>query len=250
MHNRVCATQAAWQATHVPRVEVPIPRVEMPHPKVGEITEAHHTQAVTATQHKDRRKLMSITTPPVPQQSAQTPASQSRSQSCASLPYYISQDEDDNQAPTRQTHRIGSQKYHAGSYAVMWGHIQATLHCIRRPGDPELYQNPKTNRENMHSNTQADGTTQTPHEVAMQNGKLSDGSKWRSLGVPLAHCKPNHKSHMAALIWKRIERLAQGMPGCNTSTNTIVFIKKHQVPHNRVKDVTYGLITCLIRPDK
>ncbi len=28
MHNRVCANQAAWQATHIPRVEAPIPRVE------------------------------------------------------------------------------------------------------------------------------------------------------------------------------------------------------------------------------
>jgi hypothetical protein len=40
------------------------------------------------------------------------------------------------------------------------------------------------------------------------------------------------------------------MPGCNTGTNTIIFIKKTQVPQNRAKDVTYGLITCLIRPEK
>ncbi len=40
------------------------------------------------------------------------------------------------------------------------------------------------------------------------------------------------------------------MPGRNTGTNTIVFIKKNQVPQNRAKDVTYGLITCLIRPEK
>jgi hypothetical protein len=45
-------------------------------------------------------------------------------------------------------------------------------------------------------------------------------------------------------------RLAQGMPECNTGTNTIVFIKKNQVPLIRAKDVTYGLITCLIRPEK
>jgi hypothetical protein len=44
--------------------------------------------------------------------------------------------------------------------------------------------------------------------------------------------------------------LAQGMPGRNTGTNTIVFIKKNQVPQNRAKDVTYSLITCLIRPGK
>jgi hypothetical protein len=48
----------------------------------------------------------------------------------------------------------------------------------------------------------------------------------------------------------KIGRLAQGMPGCTTGTNTIVFIKKNQVPQNRVKDVTYALITCLVRPEK
>jgi hypothetical protein len=47
-----------------------------------------------------------------------------------------------------------------------------------------------------------------------------------------------------------IGRLAQEMPGRNTSTNTIVFIKKNQVLQDRAKDVTYGLITCLVRPEK
>jgi hypothetical protein len=47
-----------------------------------------------------------------------------------------------------------------------------------------------------------------------------------------------------------IGRLAQGMPGQNTCTNTIFFIKRNQVPHDRAKDVTYGLITTLIRPEK
>ena len=40
------------------------------------------------------------------------------------------------------------------------------------------------------------------------------------------------------------------MPGRNTGTNTIFFIKKNQVPQDRAKDVTYGLITTLIRPEK
>ncbi len=47
-----------------------------------------------------------------------------------------------------------------------------------------------------------------------------------------------------------IGRLAQGMPGRNTGANTIIFIKKNQVPQNRAKDMTYVLITCLIRPEK
>ncbi len=48
----------------------------------------------------------------------------------------------------------------------------------------------------------------------------------------------------------KIVCLAQGMPGCNTGTNIIVFIKKNQVTQNRAKDLTYGLIICLIRPEK
>jgi hypothetical protein len=106
MRNRVCKNQAAWQATHIPRVEAPIPRVEMPHPRVTKIAEVHPTQAVTATQHKDRCKITSVTTPSVPRQIAQAPASQFKSLSCASLPNYVSQDKDDNQAPTRQTTRL------------------------------------------------------------------------------------------------------------------------------------------------
>jgi hypothetical protein len=47
-----------------------------------------------------------------------------------------------------------------------------------------------------------------------------------------------------------IGRLAQGMPGQNTGTNTIHFIPRDGVPRERAKDVTYGLITCLIRPEK
>jgi hypothetical protein len=40
------------------------------------------------------------------------------------------------------------------------------------------------------------------------------------------------------------------MPGRNTGTNTIFFIQWDQVPRDRMKDTTYGLITCLVRPEK
>ena len=40
------------------------------------------------------------------------------------------------------------------------------------------------------------------------------------------------------------------MPGRNTGTNTIILIKKNQVPKDRAKDVTYGLITCFVRPER
>jgi hypothetical protein len=44
--------------------------------------------------------------------------------------------------------------------------------------------------------------------------------------------------------------LAQGMPGQVTGTDTIFFIPKDKVPQARGKDATYGLITCLIGPEK
>jgi hypothetical protein len=44
--------------------------------------------------------------------------------------------------------------------------------------------------------------------------------------------------------------LAQGMPGQVTGMHTIFFIPKDKVPRGRAKDVTYGLSTCLIRPEK
>ena len=47
-----------------------------------------------------------------------------------------------------------------------------------------------------------------------------------------------------------IGRLAQGMPGRNKGTKTIFFIRRDQVPRDRIKDTTYGLITCLVRPKK
>jgi hypothetical protein len=40
------------------------------------------------------------------------------------------------------------------------------------------------------------------------------------------------------------------MPGRNIGTNTIIFIKKNQVPKDRAKDLTYGLIICLVQPEK
>ncbi len=61
--------------------------------------------------------------------------------------------------------------------------------------------------------------------------------------------------HTTRTTWQHsygneIGQLAQGMPGRNTGTNTIIFIKKNQVLQDRAKDVTYGLITCLVQPEK
>ena len=76
--------------------------------KGDQITEVHCTQTVTATQHEDRRNLPIATNPPVPRQIVQAPATQSKSQYSVSLPNYIFQDEDNNQAPIRQPTRLAA----------------------------------------------------------------------------------------------------------------------------------------------
>jgi hypothetical protein len=48
----------------------------------------------------------------------------------------------------------------------------------------------------------------------------------------------------------KLGRLAQDMPGQAKGTDTIFFTPHHKVPKERAKDITYGLITCLIRPEK
>ena len=52
------------------------------------------------------------------------------------------------------------------------------------------------------------------------------------------------------LYGNEIGRLAQGKPGRSTGTNTFFFIHKNQVPKDQTRDVTYGLITTLVRPEK
>jgi hypothetical protein len=65
-----------------------------------------------------------------------------------------------------------------------------------------------------------------------------------SLNIP-TYCKSQNKGSVGTIVWK------QDWPSrTRHGKNTIFFIRRNQVPRNRTKDVTYGLITCLIRPEK
>jgi hypothetical protein len=48
----------------------------------------------------------------------------------------------------------------------------------------------------------------------------------------------------------KLGRLVQGMPGQVKGTDTIFFIPRNRVPRASANNVTYILITCLIRPEK
>ncbi len=59
---------------------------------------------------------------------------------------------------------------------------------------------------------------------------------------------PKTRATWTYLYGNELGRLAQGIPGRAKGTDTIFFIPRHKVPRERerAKDVTYGLITCLI----
>jgi hypothetical protein len=80
------------------------------------------------------------------------------------------------------------------------------------------------------------------NSVTGEGGKLLEYKKL--IANPRAQAKWTHS------YGNKIGCLAQGMPGRNTGTNTIIFIRKNQVSMTRAKNMTYGLITCIVRPEK
>jgi hypothetical protein len=79
------------------------------------------------------------------------------------------------------------------------------------------------------------------NSVLGKKGKLL--KYWHLIG------NPKMKAVWAHSYGNEIGQLAQGMPRRNTGTNTIFFIRWDQVPCDRMKDTTYGLITCLVHPE-
>jgi hypothetical protein len=61
---------------------------------------------------------------------------------------------------------------------------------------------------------------------------------------------PNHKKTWSTLAANKFGCLAQGVGGQIKGTNTIKFIHQHEVPANRMKDVTCGQFVCTERPKK
>jgi hypothetical protein len=57
-------------------------------------------------------------------------------------------------------------------------------------------------------------------------------------------------SQVDPFLWEQNWMPCPGHARSQQCTNTIIFIKKDQVPKARAKDVTYGLITCLVQPEK
>jgi hypothetical protein len=75
-----------------------------------------------------------------------------------------------------------------------------------------------------------------------ESGKLL---KYQKLITLPKHCKV--WMHSSA---NKFERLVQGVGGRLKGTDTIFFIRKHQVPEDKWKDVTYPKFVCELKPNK
>ena len=61
---------------------------------------------------------------------------------------------------------------------------------------------------------------------------------------------PRTRETLLRSCGNKFGRLAQGMPGRVEGTNTIIFIRKANIPADQKKDVTYVNFQCLYRPEK
>ncbi len=61
---------------------------------------------------------------------------------------------------------------------------------------------------------------------------------------------PKYKGTCQQSAANEFGRLTQGVGGRYKGTNTIFFIHKNQVPHDRMKDVMYGSFSCSYKPNK
>jgi hypothetical protein len=61
---------------------------------------------------------------------------------------------------------------------------------------------------------------------------------------------PDYQANWSKSSANEFGRLANGVGGSVKGTNTIRFIRKQDIPQDRLKDITYGQFVCKIRPEK
>ena len=76
----------------------------------------------------------------------------------------------------------------------------------------------------------------------------------KETGKLLNYCQlmrhPKYKKAWGTLAANKFGQLAQGVGGQIKWSNTLSFIHQHEVPQNRMKDITYGQFVCNERPKK
>jgi hypothetical protein len=244
--NILWANPSARITTHLPRVAVLPPRVDVPVPRVAVAPQA------------DCCIAQIVASPSVTQPVVQAPATRSISWSSwvnvhpsAARPNYISQDKEDNDPPTeQQTTRSAAQSIMQEAMLVCVDiyHLEyilsedlSLLNYTSNPTKPRAKFTVMPQQMSMW-HLPMTWFCKMANSVIGESGELLE---YKQLIInPMTIAKWTHS------YGNKIGCLAPGMPGCNTGTNTIIFIKKDQIPKVRAKYVTYGLISCLVQPEK
>ena len=241
--NRLRTHPDARKAIPLPRVTERNPRVKMAIPRVDE------------TPKVDCRVMQIVANSTTPRFDAQSPVapSQSRSprlnaQSPAARPNYISQDDEEDEV---------TQKGYNTRSRTMTIFQEAMLACvdISKPTyvvsqDLGLLNHSENKKPVFGISAKQLSSRRFPMTWLCEMANSVIGDKGELLEYRHLIGNPNTKAVWAHSYGNEIGRLAQGMPGRNKGTNTIFFIRRDQVPRDRMKDTTYGLITCLVRPEK
>ncbi len=96
-----------------------------------------------------------------------------------------------------------------------------------------------------HHNMQLRQQEQRERVQLIRDNKTGEYLNYRQLIL-----NPKHKEIWNKSAANEFGRLAQGVGGRVKTTNTIFFIRKDQVPKDRMKDVTYGSFICDIKQNK
>jgi hypothetical protein len=238
---RLRANTLARITTHLPRVAVLPPRVDVPFPRVTKATQDNCRIAQTGVSTTMMRPPVQtlVTHSLWPSRANERPPS--------SQPNYILQDEEDNDPPPeRQTTRSAAQSIMQEAMLACFNihHPEYTLsedlvllNYTSNPTNPTAKFTVMTQQMSMRHLPMA-------WFCEMANSVIGEGGKLLKYKQLIAN--PKTQAKWTHSYGNKIGCLAQVIPGCNTGTNTIIFIRKDQVPQRRAKDVTYGLITCLI----
>jgi hypothetical protein len=230
--NRLRTHPDAHRAIPLPRVAERNPRVEMAIPRVDETPKA------------DCRVSQIAANPITPRFTTKSPAMSSS----AARPNYISQDEEEDDIPP--------QGYNTRS-RTMNIFQEAMLACvdISKPAyvvsqDLGILNHTDNEKPVFEISAKQLSSRRIPMTWFCEMANSVLGEKGELLEYRHLISNPKTKAVWAHSYGNEIGRLAQGMPGRNNGTNTIFFIPRDKVPRDRVKDTTYGLITCLVRPEK
>ena len=122
---------------------------------------------------------------------------------------------------------------------------------------PSIRTRVRTQITRMENNKQKDQASKVETTIAQLENHVQqvlgvmDSDTGNILNYRQLMQNPKNKNIWSTSSANEFGRLANGVGRrIKTPTNTITLIRRKEIPHNRIKDVTYGQLICSVRPEK